>query len=229
MIDFVTLASSSRRVGGGAAIACAWLLLCAAAPPEEPSATEVAAGLQSWLDGTRDLEARFEQTLVSGALGSGAVETGRLIVDRPGRMRWDYLEPERKIALVEGDSTRLYLEEDRQLWRGRLSDADGYLPELFASDRRLAELFRPELAGGPREGRGAAYRLRLVPRQASESFEQVELTLRPPDFAIEAVELLDAAGNRVRYRFRDLRRNRGVPASAFVFEPPSGTEIMAAP
>jgi outer membrane lipoprotein carrier protein len=228
MIDFVPLASSLERGRGVAAIACA-LLLCAAAPRAAPSAQEIAARLQSWLDGTRDLEARFEQTLVSGALGSGVVESGRLIVDRPGRMRWDYLEPERKVALVEGDSTRLYLAEDRQLWRGRLSDAEGYLPELLASERRLAELFRPELASSVREGRGEVYRLRLVPRQASEAFEQVELTLRPPEFAIEAVELLDAAGNRVRYRFRDLRRNRGVPASAFVFEPPSGTEIMAAP
>jgi outer membrane lipoprotein carrier protein len=214
MIDFVPLASAV------AAIACA-LLLGAAAAPRELGAEELAARLQAWLDGTRDLEARFEQTLVSGALGSGAVETGRLIVERPGRMRWDYLQPERKVAIVEGDSTRLYLEEERQLWRGRLADAEGYLPELLASERRIGEVFRAELAGPAR--------LRLVPRRATDAFERIELTLRPPDFAIEAVELLDAAGNRVRYRLSDLRRNRGVPASAFVFEPPPGTEIMAAP
>jgi outer membrane lipoprotein-sorting protein len=58
------------------------------------------------------------------------------------------------------------------------------------------------------------------------SLEELVLTLRPPQFAIEEVEVLDRAGNRMRYRFSDLRRNRGVEAALFDFEPPPGTEII---
>ena len=50
---------------------------------------------------------------------------------RPGRMRWDYEDPERKIALIEGTETRLYLEEDQQLWEGRLDDTEAFLPDLL--------------------------------------------------------------------------------------------------
>jgi outer membrane lipoprotein carrier protein len=226
------MASFLERGGSGCgrgSVALLGVLLLAAAPARDLGAEELLARLQGWLDGTRDLEARFSQSLVSGAFGSGVVEKGRLVVDRPGRMRWDYREPERKVALVDGDSTRLYLEADRQLWHGRLSDSEGYLPELLASDRPIREVFRPELVSAPGDEGAGAYRLRLVPRQRTDAFEEVQLVLRPPEFGIETVELLDGAGNRVRYEFFAVRRNRGVPAALFHFEPPPGTEIMAAP
>jgi outer membrane lipoprotein carrier protein len=179
--------------------------------------------VQEWLDGTRDMQARFEQTLTSGALGTGLEESGRIYLERPGRMRWDYLEPEKKVALIDGDATRLYLEEDQQLWEGRL-ESGSLLAMLLADAQPLDTLFVAELLDP--SGTKGAYRLRLVPRSDPENLREIVLTLRPPRFAIDEVEVLDAAGNRMRYRFLDLRRNRGVPPSVFHFEPPPGTEIV---
>ena len=181
--------------------------------------------IQEWLDGTRDMQARFEQTLTSGALGTGLEESGRMYLGRPGRMRWDYLEPEKKVALIDGDSTRLYLEEDQQLWEGRL-ESGSLLAMLLADAQPLDTLFEAELLETPEPGDKSAYRLQLVPRTDPESFREIVLTLRPPRFAIDEVEVLDAAGNRMHYRFLDLRRNRGISASVFGFEPPPGTEIV---
>ena len=79
----------------------------------------------------------------------------------------------------------------------------------------------------PEPARGT-YRLRLVPRNASETFEEVLLTLRAPRFALEEVEVLDLAGNRMLYRFTEIQRNQGLAPGAFHFEPPPGTEIVAA-
>jgi outer membrane lipoprotein carrier protein len=194
----------------------------------EPTAAGALEGLQRWIDGTRDLRADFEQVLVSGALGADVAETGRFQLLRPGRMRWDYVEPERKVALVDGERTRLYLAADRQLWEGRLEDAGTTLPTLLASERPLAELFDPSLLAGTAGG-GGSLRLRLAPRGGEQAFDEAVLVLRPPEFAVEEVEVLDAAGNRMRYRFSRLERNRGVSAAAFAFEPPAGTEIMARP
>jgi outer membrane lipoprotein carrier protein len=198
----------------------------AAAPPSiETEAAEVLARLQQWLDGTRDLRGRFVQTLVSGALGTGLEETGRFYVLRPGRMRWDYLEPERKVALVHGDSTRLYLAEDAQLWEGPLEE-DALLTTLLTGTEPLAALFEATLVAAPdRRGRGA-YRLRLLPRGESDAFREVVLELRPADLALEAADVLDSAGNRMEYRFYELERNTGLTASAFHFEPPAGTEVL---
>ncbi len=197
------------------------LFLSALPPLEAAPAVDPLERLQAWLDGTRDLEARFEQTLLSGALGAGPVETGRLFVERPGRMRWNYEAPERKVALVLGERTRLWIEADAQLWEGRLEPAEQVLPSLLASDRSISELFYSKALG--------AFRLSLVPRSAAEAFEEITLTVRPPDYGIGVVEVLDAAGNRMRYEFSEIRRNAGLARGVFDFEPPSGTEIVARP
>lgn len=204
-------------------------LRAAPQPQVELTAPQLLERVQQWLDGTRDLEARFTQTLLSGALGSGLEESGRLYVLRPGKMRWDYLEPERKVALVEGQKTRLYVEEDRQLFEGRLDEQGGLLPALLTGEDRLAALFRATLAPSIPAAPEGVYRLKLVPTSEAQSFEEAVLTVRAPQFAIEVAEVLDRAGNRMLYRFSGTKRNRGLPTKGFRFEPPPGTEILTGP
>jgi outer membrane lipoprotein carrier protein len=189
-------------------------------PAAGSEAEAVVQGFQEWLDGTEDLQGSFEQTMISGALGSGLAESGRMYVERPGRMRWDYLEPERKIALLDGGRTRLYLEEEREIMEGRLEDESELLPKLLAGEGRIAERFTASLLDGP------DYHLRLVPKGEGEPFEEVVLQLSRKEFAIEAAEILDAAGNRMVYRFPDLKRNRGLPKGIFAFEAPPGTSVL---
>ncbi len=187
---------------------------------------QVVGQLQNWLDDTEDLQGSFEQSLVSGAFGAGLEERGRLYVKRPGRMRWDYRDPERKVAIVDGDLTWLYLEEAGQLILGKLEDRNRLLSTLVAADRPVEELFDAELVSTPQSGGEESYRLRLRPRAGSDSFELVVVTLRPPQFAIEAAEVLDSAGNRMFYRFSRFRRNRGLPEALFRFDPPKNTTVL---
>jgi outer membrane lipoprotein carrier protein len=201
-----------------------------ATPAAEPAASTASAlgGLQAWLDGTRDLEGSFQQSLVSGALGSGLEERGRVYVERPGRMRWDYRDPERKVAIVDGDRTWLYVEDEAQLYLGRLDENGALLPALMAADRRLTDWFDAELLAPATSGEESGIRLRLTPRGDAESFQSVVVTLRPPQYAIESAEVLDPAGNRMLYRFSKLRRNKGLEKGLFDFEAPEGTAVVGA-
>jgi outer membrane lipoprotein carrier protein len=188
--------------------------------------TVVLAGLQSWLDGTATLEMRFRQSLISGALGTTASESGRMYLERPGKLRWDYLDPEKKVALLLGDTTALYLEDERLLSRGRLSKEEGLFPRLLAGHDRVDELFAATLVATPATGGKGSYRVRLVPKADRGALTEVTLTLRPPAFSIEGAELLDETGNRTSYTFSNMRRNRGLPDGLFAFEPPPGTEVV---
>jgi outer membrane lipoprotein carrier protein len=198
-------------------------VLASAAPADT---TAVVAGLQAWLDGTSTLDLRFRQTLVSGALGTTVSESGRLYLERPGRIRWDYLEPEKKIALLLGDRTALYIEDDRVMSRGRLSGEQGLFPRLLAGGSRVDELFRATLVATPGTGGDGAYKLRLAPKADQSAMSAVTLTLRPPRFSIEGADLIDETGNRTTYTFSDVKRNRKLPAALFAFEPPAGTQIV---
>lgn len=180
------------------------------------------ARLERWLAETRDLQASFEQRLVSGALGADLVERGELIIQRPGRMRWDYRDPEIKTVLIEGRRLEMYIAEDAQLVRADLPEDGDLLTLLLVGDRPLRDLF--DVVSLPAES--GAPRLRLRPRRANETVEEVVVDLHPRSAAIRSAHVRDAAGNEMEYRFRDLRRNRGIPASKFEFEPPSGTRIV---
>ena len=204
-------------------VVAALILLAGDAVAEK---TAVLAGVQAWLDGTSTLEMRFRQSLVSGALGTTASESGRMYLERPGKLRWDYLDPERKVALLLGDRTALYLEDERLMSRGRLSDEQGLFPRLLAGRGRVDAFFTATLVATPSSGGRGSYRLRLVPKGEHVALTEVTLTLRAPEFAIEAAEMLDETGNRTSYTFSNVRRNRGLPDGLFAFEPPLGTEVV---
>ncbi len=217
-----------RRPGRLALVAT--ILAGLAAPPfgaQTPESSLLMERVQLWLDGTRDLQGRFEQSLISGALGAGTTESGVFFLERPGRMRWDYLSPERKVALVRGGRTWFYIEEDEQLLRGRI-DGSELLLRLLAGETPLAQLFEAlPLETEDAAASDGSFRLTLIPRSAEmESFQQVVLRLAAPDAAITGAEVVDVAGNRVVYRFRKLRRNAGLRPDTFRFEPPEGTVIL---
>lgn len=194
------------------------LLWLAAAPAGAGQAEELLAGFQRWLDGTRDLSGQFEQELLSGAMGTGIEESGRLFVRRPGQLRFDYRRPETKVAVVNGTETLLWIEADAYAERGTLDSQNDLLVALLTGDRPLGDLFVPGIDVEPvRRGR---VRLRLLPILEAEEFTELILTVPANGAGLDAVEVLDAAGNRMLYRFVRLRRNTGVPAELFDFTPP---------
>ena len=64
---------------------------------------------------TTSLTAEFVQTYRSAALGREQVERGTLKIKRPGRMLWEYREPERKTFLSDGKAFYFYVPAERQV------------------------------------------------------------------------------------------------------------------
>ena len=195
------------------------------------SAAEVLAGLQTWLDETRTIWRRGFRA--EPALGRPGRRTGGVAggcsVDRPGRMRWDYLEPERKVALVDGRSDLALPGEDRQLWEGRLEQAEACFRACWRPGS-TGELFETDLVAPPRTERRRLLRLSLVPRDGGRILRDRDHGCgRPRTSGSEAIEVLDGAGNRMMpYEFSEIRRNAaGLAEGVFEFVPPAGTEIVA--
>src|SRR6266699_3593341 len=73
-----------------------------AARAAELDATELARTLQNKYDRIKDFSSDFVHTYEGGVLRKKITERGRLLVKKPGRMRWEYTTPEQKLFVSDG-------------------------------------------------------------------------------------------------------------------------------
>src|SRR5215218_5875164 len=90
------------------------LLLCFPVPGAtgarvQDSAEQVASALQTKYDNIRDFTADFTQQYESGIFRKKLVERGKVQVKKPGRMRWDYTAPDKKVFVSDGSSVYLWV------------------------------------------------------------------------------------------------------------------------
>lgn len=170
----------------------------------------------------RDLTARFVQTYRSGLIRREVVERGVVSIKRPGRMLWEYRQPEKKTFVADGKTFYFYVPADRQVIV-RPQARDKSLPALLLSGQSdlLAE-FEVSLEPAAPEGRR---RLRLVPRKADPEVQWVTLDVDASD-RIRAIAVMDAQGNRSRFEFDGIRENVGLEDGLFQFRPPAGVEVV---
>jgi outer membrane lipoprotein carrier protein len=168
-----------------------------------------------------DLTASFVQTYRSGMLGRELTESGKLSIKRPGRMRWEYLDPERKTFVSDGKTFYFYVPADRQVVV-RDQAGDRRAPALLlAGEGGILDQFEAGVESAP-PGR---YRLRLTPREPDHDIERVYLEV-DHSYRILAIDVIDAQGNRSAFRFSEIRENVGLPDRLFHFEIPAGVDVV---
>jgi len=191
-----------------------------------PGAEEVLQRLQSAYRGLETLQAEFTQSLHSLALATPQSESGTLYVHRPSRMRWEYRKPEKKLAVVDGERTWLYIPAEGQVFVGRLAALrrGGALGLLLGDGLDLRRDFVVEIA---RDGDGVplADSLSLIPHQPSQEFERIELTLGTNDLP-QRIVVHGVAGDVMEYRLRRVRTGMALRDALFEFQPPEGVEIV---
>ncbi len=169
-----------------------------------------------------DLTARFVQTYRSGLIGREITEKGVVSIKRPGRMLWEYREPEKKTFVANGKTFYFYVPADRQVIV-RPQAKDKSLPALLLSGQSdvLAE-FAVSLDDTAPAG---LRRLRLVPRKADPEVEWVTLDVDAAD-RIRAIAVVDVQGNRSRFEFDGIKENVGLKDRICEFRPPAGVEVV---
>ncbi len=170
----------------------------------------------------QDLSARFVQSYRSGILGREVVERGVVRLKRPGRMLWEYKDPEKKTFVSDGRSYYFYVPADRQVIVRDQDEERGVATLLLSGNGGILEQFEARLDTAPAEG---IFRLRLSPRKTDPEIEVVLVDVEPSGL-VRAIQVDDAQGNRSRFRFDDVRENTGLPDRLFHFEVPPGVEVI---
>lgn len=194
-------------------------LAAAAAAP--PAAEALARRVEERQRNIQDLQGRFTQTYRSGVLGRDVVERGTVSIKRPGRMRWEYRDPEAKTFVSDGKSFYFYVPGDKQVVVRDQADSRGVTAMLLSGRIEILTQFDVGLEVSP----GGGPRLRLLPRKPDGEVDRIYLDVDATD-RIRTIEILDPQGNRSRFDFQDLRENVGLPDSLFHFDVPRGVEVV---
>lgn len=182
------------------------------------------------------MSAVFFEKFTSGGTSLRA-ESGRVYFSKPGRMRWDYDSPEKKLFLVDGKNVWYYVPADHTASRTSIKESDDWRTPLalLAGKVKLEQLcgslqlaqvggtgtdpeLRPTQAGNsvlvcsPRKADKDAFRQVLL--ETNDESQLVRVTIRQPgDIETE-------------FRFGDWKENIPVQESIFHFEPPAGVAIV---
>jgi len=186
--------------------------------------------VQKRYDGATDFRARFNQTLNSAAFKRKTSLTGEVLLKKPGRMRWNYLTPDPKMYLADGDLLWLYEPEDKQAFKQDLKSSQ--LPAALAfltGKGKLASEFEIVFAKDARDlGAPGDYVLALSPRQPQSQVKALRFVVDPRTFDVKESLITDAQGNTNDLLFSSIAINSRIPDATFKWTPPAGTRVIDA-
>lgn len=221
---------TTLRRAAALALASAVVLGSAAPRAAAPAAPELAAALQRKYDGIKDFSADFKHVYEGGVLKKQITESGRLIVKKPGKMRWDYTAPEPKQFVSDGVKMYSYIPQDKQVIVAAVpADDDAPTPTLFLAGKgNVTRDFTPSLVDAPAGMPAGSRALKLVPRAKQRDYDWLVLVLDPASLAIRGLLTVDAQGGTSTFSFTNLKENVGLADKEFAFKIPRGVDVVTA-
>jgi outer membrane lipoprotein carrier protein len=228
-------------------------LFLAASPPPAPAATSatpavvqtstatsatpdlrsVLERMQKRYDQAKGLRALFSQSYTHAAYNRSKLSTGTLTFKKPGKMRWDYEKPERRMFLSNGQVLWLYEPEDKQAFKQDLKSSQ--LPAALAflmGKGRITDEFEVEFAKEPKDakaklpGRPGDIRLSLSPKKPQSTYKSILFVVDPKEYLVRESVLVDAQGNTNHFVFDGLEVNVKVADALFKWSPPAGVRVV---
>jgi outer membrane lipoprotein carrier protein len=190
-----------------------------AVPPQD--AATVLSSFDARSRTIRDFTAKFTQTYRSGALGRAIVETGTVKVKRPSRMLFEYVTPDRKLFVADGDRYYFYVPRDKQVMVQN-QRGDRRATARILAEGRLLEHFK--CIGEESDALGR--KLILTPLEKDANVTRIAVIL-DAQLRLLALEIQDAEGSTSRMVFEGFKENVGLKDSEFRFEVPKGVEVIS--
>ncbi len=196
---------------------------------------DVAKKLQARYEQTRDLSADFKQTTKIEGFATPIVSSGRMYIKKPGRLRWDYADPNVEEIYVSQNDVKMYVPEHKQVLIGKLTQmAASQAPlQLLQGAAKLEEQYTLDLGRAGDRGEGGLPLLNLLPKpdgnEAVRTVVRIVLEVQPKTYFIKRVSIHEVSGNVSTFEFANLKPNSSLKPDLFEFVVPPGVEVVKAP
>ncbi|MEO7408450.1 MAG: outer membrane lipoprotein chaperone LolA [Vicinamibacterales bacterium] len=195
--------------------------------PVQDSAEQVASALQARYDSIRDFTADFTQQYESGILRKKLVERGKVSVKKPGKMRWDYTAPDKKLFVSDGSYVYLWVPADNQVTKSpvpKQDEATTALLFLVGKGDLTRDFIVSFIQGAPADTFG----LRLQPRLPDRDYDWLQLQVDRKSLQIRTLKAGDRQGGQSAFTFTNFRENIGLADKTFEFKIPRGADVINA-
>lgn len=173
----------------------------------------------------KTLIVQFKQITENAVLKTRRESAGRIMIQRPDKLRWDQRTPDQSLLVSDGKKVWFYTPPFDETERGQVIE-------------RKAVDVKSQLASAVLSGNFSSVKGLRVKAIGPETFEltpkagtagdvsQIQLTIDTEAKQITHVLLLHKSGNKTQIELSQIELGKPIPASDFVFVPPPGVDRM---
>lgn len=187
---------------------------------------EIAARLQAAYEATTSMSADFKQVATVAMSNRKRTGNGRVVVLKPGRIRWDYVSPDHQVLVSDGKKIFMYFAGAEQMIIQPVSE---YLNSditysFFVGTGNILRDFEVQPADLT-PGQGSSV-VKLVPKNAHPQVDYLYVWVDNSTYLMNRLEIVDQFGSVTDISFTNIVLNQPVAKDTFTFSPPEGTEII---
>lgn len=202
-------------------VVAAWLLSLAVAHADGRTALDL------YLDGLESWRAEFSQSITDSRGRMRPAQRGRLLVQRPGKFRWE-------VGPSRGNAAQIMVADGRNVWfldsdldqvtvRPAGSGGAATPAMLLSGTTPLRTKFNVEPLGRKAD----LDWVRVSPKSSDGEFKEMRFGFSQR--ALRRLEIDDKLGQRSIMIFNNSVRNDRIDPSEFRFSPPPGADVIGKP
>lgn len=185
--------------------------------------------IQSVFQSVKTIETGFEQTVRSTRFGEKE-SSGKLLIQRPGKMIWNYKSPKGKVFATNGNIITLYDPEEKQALVTP-QPKEGNLPAGFSflmGQTNLLDAFKVEILSDAKNSAGQReVKIMCKPKDGSTDFKTLELTfVWAPSIVLTKSKTKDLLDTENEIRFQKMKFNTTISSNAFDVKLPKNTPVV---
>ena len=150
-------------------------------------------------------------------------ESGRLMLQKPGRMRWDYSQPKGKLFISDGKVMWLYTPAENRAEKMKLQESDDMRAPLAFLLGKLN--FEKEFRNVQARPEGTGTRITAEPKSGNLPYSAVEFVVTREN-RIREVKVTGFDNSILVFTFDEESLNPPLDSKLFQFQAPPGAEVV---
>ncbi|GAB6069799.1 outer membrane lipoprotein chaperone LolA [Thiomicrorhabdus hydrogeniphila] len=200
------------------------LMACSLAISSQVYAKEnTGKALQDYVNQLQTFNADFVQTQPDEELFETNQSTGHFELNRPGKLTWEYFQPEQQKIVVDGRNLWVYDQDLDQVTVRPINDIKAEIPLSWLLYRDPIQDKFTIIESGDKSG---LQWFNLTPK-APTYFQSMDVGMK--DGEMIEVKMYQSPTNVTNVKFKNIQSNQVIPYKNFEFKMPEGADLVGTP